>query len=171
MLDATNELLGESSVEAITVEAVCGRTGIPSAVAARCSISRDDLVVELWLRRVNDVVLRTRAVGARNAPVDSQLSPMMVAMAEEPALTAAFAAIFFGSGAAADRAREQVALGIHRLVVATRGPGSWPEVITVLEFVVAGALVQATVGATTLRRVADQLEVTVGLVLEAIPQH
>jgi hypothetical protein len=77
--------------------------------------------------------------------------------------------VFLGGGPTADRAREQIGVEIHRLIASAVGPGSWPEVITTLELVFSGALIQAASGTMTFERAAARVETAVSLILEGVP--
>ena len=128
-----------------------------------------DLIVELCLRRIRSVPLSTDDTHGSTARVAAQLSQTMLVVAEEPALASACAAVFLASGPAADRAHEQIGLEIHRLMISAVGPGSWPEVITTLELVFSGALIQAAAGTMTFVQAADRVQTAVSLILEGVP--
>jgi AcrR family transcriptional regulator len=171
MLDAAVELLRDASYDALTVGAVAERAGITAATAHELFTSKNDLIIEICLRRIHDVVLSTDGNRGSIARVAAQLSQVMLVVAEEPAVAAACAAVFLGDGPSADRAHDQIGLEIHRLIVTAMGPGSWPEVITTLELVFSGALIQAAAGAMTFQRAADRVQTAVSLILEGVPQY
>ncbi|MGA7051705.1 MAG: helix-turn-helix domain-containing protein [Mycobacterium sp.] len=171
LLDAAVELLRETSFDAVTVGEVAVRAGVPEASAARLFSSMNELVVEICLRRIRAVDLTADATRGSIDRVAAQLSRMMLVVAEEPAVAAACAAVFLDSGPTVDRAHEQIGLEIHRLIASAVGPGSWPEVITTLELVFSGALIQAAAGTMSFQRAADRVETAVGLILEGVPQH
>lgn len=123
------ELLRESSFDELTLDAVADRAGVPHAAAADIFTSKNDLIVEICLRRIHGVALSTDATHGSITRVAAQLRRMMLVVAEEPAIAAACAAVFLDSGPTAARAREQIGLEIHRLIASAMGPGSWPEVI------------------------------------------
>lgn len=169
LLDATVALLRESSFDAMSVGAVAVRAGVPAATAASLFSTKDELIVEICLRRIRGVALSTDATHGSIERVAAQLSQMMLVVAEEPAVGAACAAVFLDSGPTADRAREQIGLEIHRLIASAVGPGSWPEIITTLELVFSGALIQAAAGTMTFQRAADRVQTAVSLILEGVP--
>ncbi|MGW0161867.1 TetR/AcrR family transcriptional regulator [Mycobacterium sp. NPDC003323] len=171
MLDAAVDTLRECPFDAITVDAVARRAEVSRATASALFSSKNDLIVEVCLRRMRGVALSTRANYGSISRVAAQLSQMMLLVAEEPALAAACSEVFLDSGPAADRAREQIGLEIHRLIASAVGPGSWPEVITTLEMVFSGALIQAAAGAMTFERAAERVESAVGLILQGVPQY
>jgi AcrR family transcriptional regulator len=171
LLDAAMELLRESSFEVITVGAVAERAGVSAATADALFSSKNDLIVEICLRRIHGVALSTDATHGSIARVAAQLSQMMLVVAEEPAVATACAAVFLDSGPTADRTHELIGLEIHRLIATAVGPGSWPEVITTLELVFSGALIQAAAGAMTFQRAADRVQTAVSLILEGVPQY
>lgn len=171
LLDATVELLRESSFDAVSVGAVAVRAGVPASTAARMFSTKDELIVEVCLRRIHGVELHTDSAHGSIGRVAAQLSQMMLVVAEEPAVAAACSAVFLDSGPTADRAREQIGLEIHRLIASAVGPGSWPEVITTLELVFSGALIQAAAGTMTFHHVADRVQTAVSLILEGVPHH
>jgi AcrR family transcriptional regulator len=171
LLDAAMELLRESSFEVITVGAVAERAGVSAVTADELFSSKSDLIVEICLSRIHDVALSTDATHGSIARVAAQLSQMMLVVAEEPAVATACAAVFLDSGPTAERAHELIGLEIHRLIATAVGPGSWPEVITTLELVFSGALIQAAAGAMTFQRAADRVQTAVSLILEGVPQY
>ena len=168
LLDTTVALLREESIDAVSVGAVAARAGVSAATAAALFSTTNELIVEICLRRIRGVTLRTDATHGSIARVAAQLSEMMLVVAEEPAVGSACAAVFLDSGPSADRAREQIGSEIHRLITSAVGPGSWPEVITTLELVFSGALIQAASGTMSFQRAADRVETAVSLILEGV---
>lgn len=171
VLDAAVELLRESPFDALTMSAAAERSGVSAVTTAELFSSKNELIVGICLRRIHGVALSTDASRGSIARVAAQLSQMMLVVAEEPAVAAACAAVFLDSGPTADRAHEQIGLEIHRLIASAVGPGSWPEVITTLELVFSGALIQAAAGTTTFQRAAARVETAVSLLLEGVPQR
>jgi AcrR family transcriptional regulator len=171
LLDAAVELLRESAFDVLTVGAVAERAGVPGATANDLFTSKNELIVEICLRRIHDVALSTDGNHGSIARVVAQLSQVMLVVAEEPAVATACAAVFLDDGPTAERAHEQIGLEIHRLIATAVGPGSWPEVITTLELVFSGALIQAAAGAMTFQRAADRVQTAVSLILEGVPQY
>jgi AcrR family transcriptional regulator len=171
LLDAAVELLRDTPLEDLTVGAVARRAGVCDATAAELFASTSDVIVEACLRRIRSVTVSTDATHGSISRVAAQLSQMMLVVAQEPALATACAAVFLDDGPAADRAREQIGVEIHRLIAAAAGPGSWPEVITTLELVFSGALIQAAAGAMTFQRAADRVQTAVSLILEGSPHY
>ena len=171
LVDATVDLLRDSSMDAVSVDEVAARAGVSATAAAQLFSSTDELVVETCLRRIRGVELSTDANHGSVTRVAEQLSHMMLVVAEEPAIASACAAVFLDSGPTADRAREQIGHEIRRLIASAVGPGSWPEVIATLELVFSGALIQAAAGTMTFQRAADRVETAVGLILEGVPQQ
>ena len=165
---AAIELLRESSLEALTLNAVAKKAGIPSRTAGELFASTNDLVVEICLRRIHGVALTTAATHGSITRVAAQLSQMMSMIGEEPAVATACGAVVLSSGPTADSARERIGQEIHRLIASAVGPGSWPEVITTLELVFSGALIQAAAGAMTFERAADRVQTAVSLILEGV---
>jgi TetR/AcrR family transcriptional regulator, cholesterol catabolism regulator len=171
LLDTAVELLRDSPFEVLTVDAVAERAGIATATAQDLFSSKNDLIIEICLRRIHDVAVSTDGNHGSIARVAAQLSQVILVVAEEPAVAAACAAVFLGDGPSADRAHELIGLEIHRLIATAVGPGSWPEVITTLELVFSGALIQAAAGAMTFQRAADRVQTAVSLILEGVPQY
>lgn len=169
MLDATVAMLRESPFDALTVAAVAERAGVPAATAADLFASVNELIVDVCLRRIDRIAVSTDASCGSIARVAAQLSRMMLVVAEEPAIATACAAVFLDSGPTAERAHDLIGLHIHRFIAAAVGPGSWPEVITTLELVFSGALIQAAAGTMTFQQAADRVETAVSLILEGVP--
>ncbi|BBZ27605.1 hypothetical protein MMAD_19000 [Mycolicibacterium madagascariense] len=169
LLDTTVEVLRDTPFDALTVDQVAARAHVPPATAADLFASTSDLIVEVCLRRIRGIDVSTGANCGSTARVAGQLSRMMLVVAEEPAIAAACAAVFLDSGPTADRAHEQIGLHIHQLIASAVGPGSWPEVITTLELVFSGALIQAAAGTMTFQQAADRVETAVSLILEDAP--
>jgi AcrR family transcriptional regulator len=171
LLDAAVDLLRDSPFDALTISAVAKHADVSATTAAELFASKSDLIVEICLRRIRGVALRTEASHGSIGRVAAQLSQTMLVVAEEPGVATACAAVFLDSGPAAERAHEQIGLEIHRLIASAVGPGSWPEVITTLELVFSGALIQAAAGTMTFQRAADRVETAVSLILEGVPQY
>ena len=169
LLDAAIELLREASFDEVTVEGVAERAGVPTAAAAELYTSKNDLIVDICLRRIHGVSLSTDATHGSITRVAAQLRRMMLVVAEEPAIASACATVFLDSGPSAARAHERIGLEIHRLIASAVGPGSWPEVITTLELVFSGALIQAAAGTMTFQSAADRVQTAVSLILEGVP--
>ena len=171
LIDATVDLLRESSLDAVTVGEVAARAGVSTVIADGLFSSTEELIVETCLRRIGGVEVSNDANHGSASRFAEQLGHMMLVVAEEPAIATACASIFLGSGPTADRAREQIGREIHRLISSAMGPASWPEVITTLELVFSGALIQAAAGTMTFQRAADRVEAAVSLILtEAVAQ-
>lgn len=171
LLDSAVELLRELPFDAVTIGAVAERAAVPARTAAELLPTQSDMIVEICLRRIRGIALSIDDTHGSITRVAVQLSRMMLVISEEPAVASACAAVFLHSGSVADRAREQIGLEIHRLIATAMGPGSWPEVITTLELVFSGALIQAAAGAMTFQRAADRVETAVSLILEGVPPH
>lgn len=169
LLDATVDALRQSPLDGLTVGDVAARAGISTASAAEMFPSIDQLVVETCLRRIRGIAVTAEASHGSLARVAEQLSRMMLVVAEEPAIASACATVFLHSGPTANLARESIGLEIHRLITSAMGPGSWPEVITTLEFVFSGALIQAAAGTMSFECAAERLETAVGLILGGAP--
>ncbi len=169
MLDVTVEALRESPFDELTVAAVAEKADVSPGVASELFPSENELIVEVCLRRIKAVDVSTDASCGSIARAAAQLSQMMLVVAEEPAVAAACAAVFLDSGPTAHRAHEQIGHQIHRLISSAVGPGSWPEVITTLELVFSGALIQAAAGTMTFRQAAERVETAVSLILEGVP--
>jgi TetR/AcrR family transcriptional regulator, cholesterol catabolism regulator len=171
MLDAAVTLIRESSFEAVTVDAVAAQAGVSAAIAAALFSCQSDLVVEICLRRIRGVGLSTDGNHGSIDRVAAQLTQMMLVVAEEPALAAACAAVFLDSGPASERSHEQIGMEIHRLIASAAGPGSWPEVVTTLELVFSGALIQTATDTVTFAQAADRVQTAVRLILQGVPQR
>jgi len=171
LLDSTVGLLRESSFDGLSVGAAAKRAGVSAANATEMFSSKNELVVEICLRRIRGVALSTDAPHGSIARVAAQLSQMMLVVAEEPAVAKACAAVYLDSGTSAAQARELIGAEIHRLIASAVGPGSWPEVITTLELVFSGALIQAAAGSMTFDCAADRMQTAVSLILDGVPRH
>lgn len=170
LIDAAVSFLRDSSFDGMSLNVIAIRAGVSEAEAVELFPTKDELIVEICLRRIDSVEVSTHAVYGSIARVGAQLGQMMLVIAEEPALAGACAAVFLDSGPAADRARSEIGLKIHRLIASAMGPGSWPEVIATLELVFSGALIQAAAGAMTFQRAAGRVQTAVSLILEGVPQ-
>lgn len=171
LLDAGIELLHESTYDALTLDAVSAKAGLSAATATELFASTDDLIIGIYLRRIRGVALCTTAPHGSIEQVAAQLSRIMLAVAEEPAVATACAAVFLGNSQTASRAQENVTSEIHRLIATAVGPGSWPEVVTTLELIFSGALIQAAAGTMTFQRAAERVETAVSLIIQGVPQQ
>ncbi|MCV7423794.1 hypothetical protein H7K45_24880 [Mycobacterium yunnanensis] len=171
LIDATVGWLRESSLDAVTVGAVAERAGISPVVADELFGSIDELILETCLSRLSAVALSDEADQGSLARVAEQLGRMMIAVADEPAIASACAAVYLHAGTAAARAQERIGLEIHRLITSAMGPGCWPEVITTLEFIFSGALIQAAMGTMSFEKAAEGVETAVSLILDGPPRR
>jgi AcrR family transcriptional regulator len=169
LLDAAVELLRELPFKAVTMGAVAARAEISPAAARRLIPSVDELIAEVCLRRIRSISPHTEHHCGTVGRIASQLQQMVMAIAEEPGLAAACAAVLVDANPSIGAARKALTAEIHHLVSSAVGPGGWPEVITTLELTFSGALMQAGAGVMTCHQAARSLETAVDLILDEFP--
>jgi AcrR family transcriptional regulator len=165
VLDAAVELLRQSSYSDLTMRAVAAKAGVAPATAYTYFSSKNALIAEVYLRRVQDVPLFTDVNQTTQQRVTSQLHELALLVADEPEVAAATTTALMGDEPEVRQVRDKIGLEVRRRITSALGPGAWPEVLATLEMVFYGALVQAGTGSTTYYQMADRLDSVIALTM------
>ncbi len=165
VLDAAVELLRETSYSDLTMRAVAARAGVAPATAYTYFSSKNALVAEVYLRLVRNVPLFTDVNQTTQQRVTSQLHELALLVADEPELAAAATTALMGDETDVRQVRDKIGLEVRRRIASALGPGAWPEVLSTLEMIFYGALVQAGTQSVTYYQMADRLDSVVALIM------
>jgi AcrR family transcriptional regulator len=165
ILDAAVELLHHSSYSDLTMRSVAAKAGVAPATAYTYFSSKNALIAEVYLRRVQNVRLFTDVNQTTQQRVAAQLHELALLVADEPEVAAATTTALMGDEPEVRQVRDKIGLEVRRRISAALGPGSWPEVLATLEMVFYGALVQAGSGSTSYYQMADRLDSVIALIM------
>jgi AcrR family transcriptional regulator len=165
VLDAAVELLRETSYSDLTMRAVAARAGVAPATAYTYFSSKNALIAEVYLRLVCDVPLFTDVNQTTQQRVTAQLHELALLVADEPELAAAATTALMGDEPEVRQVRDKIGLEVRRRIASALGPGAWPEVLSTLEMIFYGALVQAGTKSVTYYQMADRLDSVVALIM------
>jgi AcrR family transcriptional regulator len=124
------------------------------------------MFAELYLDRVASLPLDIDTDADIADRVSDQLTAMTLLLADEPRLARMCSQVLVSTDddAVAD-VRSRISDEVRRRISTALGTGAWPELLTTLESVFWGALMQAQMGAMTYRQAARQLETMVALIV------
>lgn len=165
VLDAAVEMLRESSYSDLTMRAVAARAGVAPATAYTYFSSKNALIAEVYLRLVRDVPVFTDVNHSTQQRVTAQLRELALLVADEPELAAAATTALMGDEPEVRAVRDKIGLEVRRRISSALGPGAWPEVLTTLEMIFYGALVQAGTKSLTYYQMADRLDSVIALIM------
>jgi AcrR family transcriptional regulator len=165
VLDAAVDLLRESTYSDLTMRAVAARAGVAPATAYTYFSSKNALIAEVYLRLVQDVPLFTDVNQTTQQRVTAQLRELTLLVADEPELAAAATTALMGDEPDVRHVRDKIGLEVRRRITSALGPGAWPEVLTTLEMIFYGALVQAGTKSMTYYQMADRLDGVIALIM------
>jgi AcrR family transcriptional regulator len=165
ILDAAVELLRESSYSDLTMRVVAARAGVAPATAYTYFSSKNALIAEVYLRLVRDVKVYVDVNQTVQERVTAQLRELALLVAEETELAAAATTALMGDEPDVRPVRDKIGMEVRRRIQAALGPGAWPEVLTTLEMIFYGALVQAGTKSVTYYQMADRLDSVLALIM------
>lgn len=165
VLDAAVEMLRESSYSDLTMRAVAARAGVAPATAYTYFSSKNALIAEVYLRLVRDVPVFTDVNHSTEQRVTAQLRELALLVSDEPELAAAATTALMGDEPEVRVVRDKIGLEVRRRISSALGPGAWPEVLTTLEMIFYGALVQAGTKSLTYYQMADRLDSVIALIM------
>lgn len=163
---AAAALLDESTQSDVSVPTLAARARIaPSALCAHFP-SLDAMFAELYLNRVSQLPLVVDPAASQHARVSGQLRAITLVVADEPRLAAACtrALLRHDDPAVAD-VQARIAGEVRRRLAAALGTGAWPEVLTTLETMFWGALLQVQARSIGYRAMASRLDTMLSLLL------
>ena len=165
MLNATIELLRESSYSDLEMRSIAQRASVPRLSGTAHFPSKNALIAEVYLRLLREAPLIVDIDQSVPARVTVQLRQVAAVLADEPGVAAACSIALMGNEPSVRVVRDKIGAEVNRRIRAALGSGAWPEVAHALELGFFGALVQAGCGFSTYREIADELESFVHLVL------
>jgi AcrR family transcriptional regulator len=166
VLTAGMEMLRESSYADLTVRAVAARAKVAPATAYTYFSSKNHLIAEVYLDLMAQVPYFTDVNEPMPSRVEQALRSLALVVADEPEVAAACTtALMSGNDPTVRRVRDRIGAEIHRRIRSAAGPECDPRVVSALEMMFFGALVNAGSGAFTYRQIADRLSYVVGLIL------
>jgi len=165
VLDATVEMLREVPYSDLTMRAVAARAGVAPATAYTYFSSKNALIAELYLRLVREVPMFTDVNHPAQQRVTSQLRELALLVADEPELAAGATTALMGDEPDVREVRDRIGLEVRKRISSALGPGARPEVLSTLEMIFYGALVQAGSKSGTYYEMADRLDRVVALVM------
>ncbi|MGV9801440.1 TetR family transcriptional regulator [Mycobacterium sp. NPDC003449] len=150
----------------VSVPALAARAKMAPATLCAHFPSIEVVFAELYLHRVSALPLDIDPGADAAARVRDQLTAMTVLLADEPRLARACTqALVSTDDDAVTDVRARISAEVRRRIGTALGAGAWPEVLTTLESVFWGALLQAHTGAMSYRQMARRLEVMVALIV------
>jgi AcrR family transcriptional regulator len=165
ILDAAVDLLHQSSYSDLTMRAVAARAGVAPATAYTYFSSKNTLIAEVYLRRVQAVPLFTDVNQSTQERVTAQLRELALLVADETEVAAATTTALMGDEPDMRPVREKIGVEVRRRIASALGPGAWPEVLSTLEMIFYGALVQAGGGGFSYYQTADRLDSAIALIM------
>jgi AcrR family transcriptional regulator len=165
ILDAAVELLHQSSYSDLTMRAVAAKAGVAPATAYTYFSSKNALIAEVYLRRVQEVPVFTDVNQTTQERVSAQLRALALLVADESEVAAATTTALMGDEPEMSAVREKIGLEVRRRIAAALGPGAWPEVLSTLEMIFYGALVRAGTSTYSYYQMADRLDSAVSLIM------
>jgi AcrR family transcriptional regulator len=159
-------MLHESLESDVSVPTLAARARIaPSALYAHFP-SMDAMFAELYLNRVSELPLVVDPTAPIQARVSVQLRAIALVVADEPRLALACTqALLRNDDPAVPVIQARVAAEVRRRIAAAMGTGAWPEVLTTMETMFWGALMQVQSGTIGYRAMASRLDTMVSLLL------
>lgn len=166
VLAAGMDTLRESSYADLTVRAVAARAKVAPATAYTYFSSKNHLIAEVYLDLVRQVPYFTDVNEPMATRVKKVLRSLSLLVADEPEVAAACTtALLSGNDPTVRTVRERIGAEIHRRIRSAVGPDADPRVVSALEMIFFGAMVNAGSGVFTYHQIADRLSYVVGLVL------
>jgi AcrR family transcriptional regulator len=166
---AVAAMLDESHDPDVSVPALAARARIaPSALCAHFP-SIDAMFAALYLNRVSELPLVIDPTASVRARVTEQLRALTLVMVDEPRLAIACTqAILHHDDPAVAVIQTRIAAEVRRRIAAAVGTGAWPEVLTTMETVFWGALMQVRSGTIGYRAMAGRLDTMVSLLVPEV---
>ena len=125
----------------------------------------DAALAERYLQQISQLPLTIDQSSPQHQRVADQLAAAMRILRDEPRLASACTRALLSADDPVADVRTRIGAEIHRRVTAALGTGAWPEVVTTLETMFWGALIQAQTQAWDYADAADRLDTMVSLVL------
>ncbi|MEZ0049012.1 hypothetical protein ABIA30_000002 [Mycobacterium sp. MAA66] len=125
----------------------------------------DTALTERYLQQLSQLPLTVDPSSPPHERVAEQLAAAMRILRDEPRLAAACTRSLLSADDPVAEVRSRIGSEIHRRVTAALGTGAWPEVVTTLETMFWGMLIQAHTQSMDYATTAARLDTMVSLVL------
>lgn len=158
LVDAALDELHEVGFDALTMRGVADRAGVSAATAYTYFSSKEHLVSEVYWRRL--AALEPLAHDPRHDTarrVGDALSEIALLVADEPEVAAGVSMALLSSDPDVKLLRDRIGVATHRRIVAALGDDATDAVVRTLDFVVAGATLNAGMGHLSYAELPDLL--------------
>lgn len=167
LVEATLEELRAHGYDGLTVRNVARRAGVAAATAYTYFGSKDHLVAEVFMRR-----LEGWAAPAGDGEADptrrvvAVVRDLAALVAEEPELAAASTTAILANDPDVQRLRDRIGATFDDRFRTALGPAADPAVLRALNLTLAGALLQAGMGYFAYTELTERMTEVVDLLLE-----
>jgi AcrR family transcriptional regulator len=166
LVAATIEELRANGYAGLTVRNAARRAGVAAATAYTYFGSKDHLVAEVFMRRLDGWEAPGVADGSSAAQrVVTVLRDLATLVAAEPELAAASTTAILASDPDVRRLRDRIGAAFNDRLRAALGDDADAAVLRALNLALAGALLQAGMGYFSYAELADRMTEVVGLVV------
>jgi len=167
LIDSAVEELSRSPYSALSVRSVAARAAVSPTTAYTYFPSKDALIAETYLRLLRQAAVFTDVNHSVEARVCAQIRELALLVADRPYLADACTIALMADEPVVNDARIQIAAEISRRIADSLGPGYSPDVAATLHMLFSGGMMHARSAVGGYRRVADQLDKAVALILRS----
>jgi AcrR family transcriptional regulator len=165
---AAMTVLSREGFGGLTIRLVAAEAGVGAATAYTYFSSKEHLVAEVFWRRLASSPAPTNdddiAPGDRAVAV---LRDIALLVADEPEFAGAVTAALLGRDPDVQHLRDRIGREIRDRLEHALGPRNVPAVVSALELLYTGALVNAGMGYASYTEVADRLETSARMLFES----
>lgn len=163
---AAAAMLDEASEPDVSVPTLAARAKIAQSALCAHFPTIDAMFAELYLNRVSELPLEIDPSASVHTRVSVQLRAITLVVADEPRLALACTqALLHDDDPAVVAIQVRIAAEVRRRISAALGAGAWPEVLTTMETMFWGALMQVRSGVIDYRGMANRLDTMLSLVI------
>jgi AcrR family transcriptional regulator len=159
-------MLDDSEQPDVSVLTLAARARVSSTALCAHFPSIDTVFAELYLQLVTALPLVVDPTARIEMRVSTQLRAITLILADRPGMARACTrALLSTDDPTVAHVRTRIAAEVRRRLAAAMGTGAWPEVLTTLETVFWGALLQSQARHIGYRTTADHLDTMLSLIL------
>ncbi len=166
LADAAVDELHHAGFDGLTMRNVAERAGVSAATAYTYFSSKEHLVAEIYWRRLAALEPvnpdRRRSASRR---VGDALAEIALLVADEPEVAAGVSTAMLSPDPDVKILRDRIGAATHRRIVAALGDDATEPVVRTLDWVVAGAMLNAGMGHLSYAELPDLLAETAATVL------
>ncbi len=151
----------------LTVRSVAATAAVSPTTAYTYFPSKDALIAEVYLRLLRNARTFIDVNDTAEARVKAQLRELVLLVADTPHLADACTTALMADDIAVDDVRARIAGEVGRRITASLGPGHSADVAITLHMAFSGALMHARSTPGGYRKVADELDTAVALVMNS----